>query len=47
MINFDEVTGVNTQEHNPHWSRIPDHPYRLLIVGRSYLGKTNTFLNLI
>ena len=38
MINFDEVTGVNTQEHNPHWSLIPDHSYRIIIAGRSRLG---------
>ena len=46
-INYDEVSGENSQEHNPHWSRIPDHPYRMLIAGGSVLGKTNALLNLI
>ena len=26
---------------------IPDHPYRILIIGGSGSGKTNTLLNLI
>ena len=41
MINFDEVTRENRQEHNPEWPEIPDHPYRVLIVGGSKSGKTN------
>ena len=35
MDNFDEVTGENIREYNPHWLQIPDHPYRILIVGSS------------
>ena len=35
MIYFNEVTGENTQEQNPYWSRVPDNPYRMLIVGGS------------
>ena len=35
MINFGDVVGENKQEHNPDWPQIPDHPYRILIVGRS------------
>ena len=46
MINFDDKTKQNT-EHNPKWPHIPDHPYRLLIVGGSASGKTNALLNLI
>ena len=34
-------------EHNSKWPRIPDHPYRILIVGGSGSGKTNALLNLI
>ena len=34
-------------EHNPKWPYIPDHPYRVLIVGSSGSGKTNALLNLI
>ena len=33
--------------HNPNWPCIPDHPYRMLIIGASGLGKTNVLLNLI
>ena len=29
------------------WSYIPDHLYRILIIGGSGSGKTNTLLNLI
>ena len=47
MINFDHYTNENKTEHNPKWSYIPDHPYRILIVGGSGLGKTNKLLNLI
>ena len=47
MINFDECTNKNKINHNPNWRYIPDHPYRILIVGGSGSGKTNTLLNLI
>ena len=47
MINFDEYTNENTIKHNPNWLYIPDHPYRILIIGGSGSGKTNALLNLI
>ena len=47
MINFDEYTNVNKKEHNLNWPYIPDHPYRILIIGGSGSGKTNALLNLI
>ena len=47
MINFDEYTNENTIKHNPNWPYIPDHPYRMLIIGGSGSGKTNALLNLI
>ena len=47
MINFDECTNENKIEHNSKWPYIPDHSYRILIVGGSGLGKTNALLNLI
>ena len=47
MINFDEYTNENKIEHNLKWPYIPDHPYRILIVGGSGSGKTNALLNLI
>ena len=28
------------EEHNLKWSYIPDHPYRMLIIGGSGTGKT-------
>ena len=33
--------------HNLNWPYIPDHPYRVLIIGGSGTGKTNALLNLI
>ena len=47
MINFDDYTNENIIEHNPKWPYIPDHPYRILIIGGSGSGKTNALLNLI
>ena len=47
MINFDEYTNENIIEHNSKWPYIPDHPYRILIIGGSGSGKTNALLNLI
>ena len=32
MINFDDYTNENKTEHDLKWPRIPDHPYRILIV---------------
>ena len=47
MINFDDSTNENIIEHNSKWPYIPDHPYRILIIGGSGSGKTNALLNLI
>ena len=47
MFNFGYITKEDMKEHNPNWPEIPDHPYRLLIVGGSGSGKTNALLNLI
>ena len=47
MINFDDYTNENKTEHNLKWQYIPDHPYRILTVGRSGSGKTNALFNLI
>ena len=47
MINFNDYTNENKTENNFKWPYIPDHPYRILIVGDSGLGKTNALLNLI
>ena len=47
MINFDEYTNENKRKHNTNWPHIPDHPYRILMIGGSWSGKANTLLNLI
>ena len=47
MITFDEYTNENRVNDNPNSPYIPDHPYRILIMGGSGSGKTNTLLNLI
>ena len=47
MLNFDEYTNENKTMRNPNWPYIPDHTYRILIIGGSGSGKTNTLLNLI
>ena len=47
MINFDDYAHENKIEHNLNWPYIPDHPYRILIIGDSGSGKTNALLNLI
>ena len=47
MINLDSITNENNKKHNEKWPYIPDHPYRILIIGSSGSGKTNTLLNLI
>ena len=47
MINFDEYTNKNKTKHNSNFLYIPDHPYRILIIGGSESRKTNTLLNLI
>ena len=38
---------MKIKQHNSNWPYIPDHPYRILIVGGSGSGKTNALLNLI
>ena len=47
MINFDDYVNENKTIHNKNWPYIPDHPYRILIIGGSGSGKTNLLLNLI
>ena len=46
MINFDDDIKEETKKRNPNWPQIPDHPYRILIIG-SGSGKTNSLFNLI
>ena len=44
MINYDQLIEIN---HNLNWHYIPDHPYRILIIGGSGSGKTNVLLIVI
>ena len=34
-------------KNNEKWPYIPDHPYRIIIIGGSGSGKTNALINLI
>ena len=47
MINFDDYTNENKTQHNVKWPYIPDHPYRILIIGGWGSRKKNALLNLI
>ena len=44
MKNYDESVEIN---HNPNRLYIPDHPYRILIIGGSGSSKTNVLLTFI
>ena len=47
MIIFDEYVNEIKTVHNKNWPYIPDHLYRILIIGGSGPWKTNVLLNLI
>ena len=47
MINFDDVTKKNIKEHNLNLQQIPDHPYKIWIIGGSESEKANSLFNLI
>ena len=47
MINFDDYANENKIQHNLKWLFILDHPYRILIIGGFWTGKTNALLDLI
>ena len=47
MINLDNIINENNEENIKKWPHIPNHPYRILIIGGSGSGKTNTWLSLI
>ena len=38
---------MKIKQHNSRSPNIPDHPYRILIIGGSRSGKTNALFNLI
>ena len=35
------ITQMKIKQYNLKWPYIPDHPYRVLIIGGSGSGKTN------
>ena len=47
MTKFDSYVTENKTKHDKNWSHIPNHPYRILIIGGSGSGKTNLLLDLI
>ena len=47
MKNIDNYVNEKKIEHNEKWPYIPDHPYRIIIIGGSGSGKTNELINLI
>ena len=47
MINFNDHANKNKTKHNLQRPYIPDHPYRILIIGGTGYGKINALLNLI
>ena len=47
MINLDSITNKNNKKHNEKWPYIPDHSFRIIIIGGSGSGKTNALINLI
>ena len=44
MKNYDQSVEIN---HNPNWPYIPNHLYRILIIGGSGSEKPNVLLNLL
>ena len=47
MINFDNVTKKGTKRRNLNWPQIPDYPYRILVIGDSWFGKTKSLFDII
>ena len=47
MINFDHVRKRTIKTNNRNWSQIPDHQYRILIIGGTESGKKRSLFNLI
>ena len=47
MINLESITNENNKRHNKKWPYIPDHPYKIIIIGGSVSGKTNALFNFI
>ena len=39
MFNLDDIINENNKDHNKKWPWIPNHPYRVSLIG----GKNRTF----
>ena len=46
-MKYDDIARENIKQHNPNWLQNHDHLYRILLIGGSGSGKTNTLLNFI
>ena len=44
MINLDSIIKEKNKYMNEKRLHIPDHPYKILIIGGSGTGKTNNYL---
>ena len=44
MINFDDYTNENEREDNLKWPYIPDHPYKILILGGLIIWKNKCII---
>ena len=38
---------MKIKQHNSKWSYVPNHPYRILLIGGYGSGKTNALLNVM
>ena len=47
IIYLDNITNDSNNNHSEKWPYIPDHPYRISIIGGSWSGKTNTLFYLM
>ena len=47
MINLYSITSENNKENNEKWPYIPNHPYKILIIGDFGSRKSKTLINLI
>ena len=46
MVNFDDVRKEQAKDYNPNSPQTPNHQYRILIIGGSGSGKSNSLFNL-
>ena len=44
-MNFSYITKEDIKECKPNWPEIPDHTYRILIIGGSGSGNASALIN--